>query len=90
MSSEGMARYMNMSTTWWKYKNKIKVKKYLGSPSVHVEAAELLVARQPGVFALVVGLVGGGLHVEALVVGEALLIVCLVGLGDGGHRDFGL
>ena len=64
--------------------------KYLGSPSVHVEAPELLVARQPGVFAVVVGVVLVGLHVEALDVGETLLIVCLVGLGDGWHRDFGL
>jgi catalase (peroxidase I) len=65
-------------------------KKYLGSPSIHVEAAQLLVARQPGIFALVVGLRVVGLHVKALVGREALLIVCLVGLRYGRDRDFGL
>jgi hypothetical protein len=64
--------------------------KYLGSPSIHVEAAELLVAGQPGVFALIVGLRVVGLHVEALIGRETLLIVCLVGLRYGWHGDFGL
>jgi hypothetical protein len=64
--------------------------KYLGSPSIHIKAAKLLVAGQPGVFALVVGLRVVGLHVEALVGRETLLIVCLVGLRYGRYRDFGL
>lgn len=60
--------------------------KYLSGPSVHVEAAELLVAGQARVLAVVVGAVWGSLHVAVVMVGQALLIVCLVGLGDGEDR----
>ena len=60
--------------------------KYLSGPSVHVEAAELLIAGQARILAMVVGAVWGSLHVEVVMFRQALLIVCLVGLGDGEDR----
>nr|GFD54442.1 hypothetical protein [Tanacetum cinerariifolium] len=55
------------------------VQPYLCSPSVHVEAGQLLVAGQARIFALILWMRSGGLHVEAAV-REALLIISLVGL----------
>lgn len=73
-----------------KYLQGVEIEKvYLCSPSVHVEAGQLLVAGQARVFAVVVGRGSGGLHVEALV-REALLIVGLVGLRRGGQGALGL
>jgi hypothetical protein len=64
-------------------------RQYLSSPAIHVEAAELPVASQAGILAGIVGRFIGGVHVEGVVGRQALLIVCLVGLGDGDDGELG-
>lgn len=60
---------------------------YLCSPAVHVEATQLPLTSQTGVFAVVTWRIGTGGHVETRMRRQTLLVVGLVGLGDAGDRD---
>lgn len=63
---------------------------HLCGPAIHVEAGQLFVARQTRVFAGILGrrrrlVVHGG-----EVLGDALLVIGLVGLGRRGQRGLGM